>query len=152
MQRFLDIQEGTNVLQPFDSVDVRYTHSEWQANAFYGRPVLIREVRPFHDTSMNGFTLSGERLERRNLGHGNLSFFAARFRALTPFTCQPLGANVATSSRRTTQAGLVGIGTWRAWGSRAAWETRESARGEPVNCFASPIEAEKSEKSFKEKN
>lgn len=81
LQRFSAIQEGPNVWQPFDSVDVGYTLEEWSAAAFYAQPVNTLDKRSaLFSTSSKTFSLSGARVERRKLGPGKLSFFAAQLR------------------------------------------------------------------------
>jgi len=81
LQRFAAIQEGPNVWQPFDAVDLSYTHEDWSAAAFYAQPVSTLDKRSsLFSTSSRRFTLNGTRVERRNVGAGRLSLFVAQLR------------------------------------------------------------------------
>jgi hypothetical protein len=143
MQRFVATQEGPNVWQPFDSVEVRYTHTTWQATALYARPVLTRDRRLFDDISANDFTFTGARLERHNLGRGKLSFFAAQLRNDRALYLAASGRerrniiDAHYAGRRAgwdwdveamTQRGSAGNKKIRAWGGGAlfgyTWESR----------------------------
>jgi len=80
LQRFVDMRDGPNVRQPFDSVAADYTRNDWRVVAFYARPVDTRDQRAFDDVSSGHFTVTGARVERRNVGPGTLSLFGAQLR------------------------------------------------------------------------
>jgi len=81
LQRFADTRgEGPNVYQPFDSINADYTLSDWRVIGFYSRPVDTRDEQNFDDVSSPHYTLSGARVERRNVGPGKLSVYAAQLR------------------------------------------------------------------------
>ena len=81
LERFGAVQEGPNVRQPFDSVQVGYTHHEWAGAAFYARPVNINDQRSsLFSTSSEHFTFSGGRIERRNIAGGKLTLLVAQLR------------------------------------------------------------------------
>ena len=133
MQRFAAIQEGPNVWQPFDSAEVGYSRNDWRAVAFYARPVLTRDVHLFDDASINGFTLSGARVERRNFGSGKLAFFAAQLRNGNAFYLAAAGherRDIFDMHYAGRAAGwdwdVEGMGQW------AALERRRFVRGEPA--------------------
>ena len=132
LQRFAAIQEGPNVWQPFDSVDVGYTREDWTAVAFYAQPVNTLDNRSSSSLPVQrAFSLSGARFERRNLGPGKLSFFAAELRNDNAFYLTACWTRTARRHRRALRGtgGGLGLGCRRAWGSRAASGEEDSRVG-----------------------
>ena len=91
MQRFASTGDGPNVRNPFDSFHAGYMDKSWRLVGFYSRPVSQRDRELFDDVSSRDLTLSGVRVERRELGHGKVSFFAAQLRNDNAFYLAAVG-------------------------------------------------------------
>jgi len=131
LQRFVDIRDGPNVRQPFNSVAADYTSKDWRVVGFYSQPVNTIDKELFDDFSNTHFTITGVRLERYNVGPGRLSLYAAQLRNDKAFYVADVGSerrNVLDMSyvgrsagwdwdfEGMAQSGHIEAKTIRAWG------------------------------------
>jgi hypothetical protein len=79
LQRFVAVRDGPNIRQAFDAAWADYETGLWRLISFYSQPVQDRNLRAFDDYSNGHLTFSGFRLERKDVGPGQLSAFYARY-------------------------------------------------------------------------
>jgi hypothetical protein len=79
LQRFVSIRDGPNVQQAFDALWLDWERDLWRVIAFWSRPVQYLHEHPFDDFSANDFQFGGFRVERKNVGPGELSAYYSRF-------------------------------------------------------------------------
>ena len=79
LQRFVSIRDGPNVQQAFDAVWLDWERDAWRIIAFWSQPVQYRHAHPFDDFSSQDFQYGGLRVERKNVGPGDLSAYYSRF-------------------------------------------------------------------------
>jgi hypothetical protein len=79
LQRFVSIRDGPNVQQAFDALWLDWERDLWRVIAFWSRPVQYRHEHPFDDFSADDFQFGGFRVERKNVGPGELSAYYSRF-------------------------------------------------------------------------
>jgi hypothetical protein len=79
LQRFVSIRDGPNVQQAYDAVWVDWEQDLWRFIGFWSQPVQYRHEHPFDDFSDTNFQYGGFRVERQNVGPGDLSAYYSRF-------------------------------------------------------------------------
>ena len=80
LQRFVAVRDGPNVRQAFDAAWVDYELGLWRLITFASQPVQYRNLRAFDDYSDGRFTYGGVRMERQQLGPGDLSAYVSQYR------------------------------------------------------------------------
>ena len=79
LQRFVSVRDGPNVRQSFDAAWVDWEMSPWRIISFWSHPVQNRNHRPFDDFSNSHFQYGGFRVERKDIGPGELSVYYSRY-------------------------------------------------------------------------
>jgi hypothetical protein len=79
-QRFVSDRDGPNVRQAYDAVWVDYEISKWRIITFASDPVQYRNTALFDDYSGRSLQLDGFRVERRDVGPGNLAIYYLRYK------------------------------------------------------------------------
>jgi hypothetical protein len=79
LQRFVAVRDGPNVRQAFDAAWADYESGLWRFITFYSQPVQNRNLRLFDDYSNGHLTYGGVRLERSEVGPGQLSAYYSQF-------------------------------------------------------------------------
>jgi hypothetical protein len=79
LQRFVSVRDGPNVRQAFDAVWLGWEKDLWRFITFWSEPVQYRHKHPFDDFSDTNFQYGGFRVERKNVGPGELSAYYSRF-------------------------------------------------------------------------
>jgi len=80
LQRFVAVRDGPNVRQAFDAAWADYEHGLWRFISFYSQPVQNRNLRLFDDYSNGHLTYGGDRIERSDVGPGQLSAYYSQYR------------------------------------------------------------------------
>jgi hypothetical protein len=80
LQRFISVRDGPNIRQSFDAGWIDYEADPWRLIAFYSRPVVNQNLRPFDDYSSDQFTFTLGRVEHR---WGEDAFLAAYYGRFT---------------------------------------------------------------------
>jgi hypothetical protein len=80
LQRFVSVRDGPNLRQAFDAAWADYETELWRFISFYGQPVQYQNLRAFDDYSNGHLTYGGVRLERREVGPGELSAYFSQYR------------------------------------------------------------------------
>jgi hypothetical protein len=75
LQRFVSVRDGPNVRQAFDALWADYEIDKWRFIGYMTQPVQYRDVTVFDDVSNRHLTFSGVRVERANVGPGDLSAY-----------------------------------------------------------------------------
>ena len=78
-QRFVSVRDGPNVRQAFDALWLNWKKDDWRFITFWSQPVQDRNLRDFDDYSNGHFQYGGVRIERRNVGPGELSAYWSRY-------------------------------------------------------------------------
>jgi hypothetical protein len=79
LQRFVSVRDGPNVRQAFDAIWADYETGPWRWIAYATQPVQYRDNADFDDVSNRDLTFSGFRMERKNVGPGDLSAYYSRY-------------------------------------------------------------------------
>ncbi len=79
LQRFVSVRDGPNVRQAYDAIWLDWERREWRVIGFWSHPVQYRDERPFDDFSNQRFQYGGFRVERQNVGPGDLAVYYSRF-------------------------------------------------------------------------
>jgi hypothetical protein len=79
LQRFVAVRDGPNVRQAFDAAWLDWELPQWRFITFWSKPVQNRSDRAFDDHSNHHLQFGGFRIERANLGPGDLSIYYSRF-------------------------------------------------------------------------
>lgn len=79
LQRFVSDRDRPNVRQAYDAVWGDYELGDWRVISFASRPVQYRNATVFDDFSAPSLSLDGFRVERRNVGPGNLAVYYLRY-------------------------------------------------------------------------
>jgi hypothetical protein len=79
LQRFISVRDGPNVRQAFDAIWADYETGPWRWIAYATQPVQYRDNSDFDDISNRDLTFSGVRVERKNVGPGDLSAYYSRY-------------------------------------------------------------------------
>ena len=79
LQRFIAVRDGPNVRQAFDGVWADWENGPWRFIAYATQPVQYRFTNTFNDTSNRDVTFSGVRVERQNVGPGDVSAYYSRY-------------------------------------------------------------------------
>jgi Alginate export len=79
LERFVSIRDGPNVQQAYDAVWLDWEQGPWRFITFWSQPVQYRHEHPFDDFSDTNFQYGGFRVERKNVGPGELSAYYSRF-------------------------------------------------------------------------
>jgi uncharacterized membrane protein (UPF0127 family) len=79
LQRFVSVRDGPNVRQAFDAVWADWEFQKWRFIAYVTQPVQYRDDQPFDDTSNKHLTFSGVRVERHDIGPGDLSAYYSSY-------------------------------------------------------------------------
>lgn len=80
LQRFVAVRDGPNVRQAFDAAWADYESGLWRFIGFYSQPVQDRNLRAFDDYSNGHLTYGGVRLERGDVGPGQVSAYYSQYR------------------------------------------------------------------------
>jgi len=80
MQRFVSVRDGPNVRQAFDALWADWEYRRWRFIGFVSQPVQYHNREWFDDTSSNHLTYGGLRVERQQVGPGDLAIYYSRFR------------------------------------------------------------------------
>jgi len=79
LQRFIAVRDGPNVRQSFDAVWADWEHGPWRWIGYLTQPVQSRDVSSFDDYSSRHQTFNGLRVERHDVGPGDLSAYYSRY-------------------------------------------------------------------------
>jgi hypothetical protein len=79
LQRFVSVRDGPNVRQAYDALWLDWEEPEWRAIGFWSHPVQYRDERPFDDFSSRSFQYGGFRMERKDVGPGDLAAYYSLF-------------------------------------------------------------------------
>ncbi|MFJ2990196.1 alginate export family protein [Collimonas sp. NPDC087041] len=79
LQRFVSVRDGPNVRQAFDALWGDWESGQWRTIGYVTHPVQNRSATDFDDTSNSHLTFNGVRLERKNVGPGDLSAYYSRY-------------------------------------------------------------------------
>jgi hypothetical protein len=79
LQRFVSVRDGPNVRQAYDALWLDWERREWRFIGFWSHPVQYRHEHPFDDFSNTHFQYGGVRVERHDIGPGDLSAYYSRF-------------------------------------------------------------------------
>ncbi len=79
LQRFVSVRDGPNVRQAYDAAWANWTNDSWRLIGFWSQPVQYRDTRPFDDVSNDRLQYGGLRVERKDVGPGELSFYWSRY-------------------------------------------------------------------------
>jgi len=79
LQRFVSVRDGPNVRQAFDALWADWEIHRWRLIAYATQPVQYRDNQSFDDVSNRDLTFSGVRVERQNVGPGDLSAYYSRY-------------------------------------------------------------------------
>ena len=79
LQRFIAARDGPNVRQAFDGVWADWENGPWRFIAYGTQPVQYRPLGTLNDTSNKDLTFSGIRVERQNVGPGDVSAYYSRY-------------------------------------------------------------------------
>jgi len=79
LQRFISVRDGPNVRQAFDAIWADYETGPWRWIAYATQPVQYRDNTDFDDVSNRDLTFSGVRVERKDVGPGDLSAYYSRY-------------------------------------------------------------------------
>lgn len=80
LQRFISNREGPNVRQAFDGVWSGYEYGDWRILGYLTRPVQIEKDSTFNDHSKSNLSFSGFRVDKQNVGDGELSGYYSRYK------------------------------------------------------------------------
>jgi hypothetical protein len=80
LQRFVSVRDGPNVRQAFDAAWLDWEREPWRFISFWSEPVQYRHKHPFDDFSNGDFQYGGFRVERKDVGPGELSAYYSRFK------------------------------------------------------------------------
>jgi Alginate export len=73
LQRFVSVRDGPNLRQAYDAAYADYQRGAWRVTGAYARPVQIRDLRAFDDSSDGRLTVGGLLIRRRLLGSAQLA-------------------------------------------------------------------------------
>jgi hypothetical protein len=79
LQRFVSVRDGPNVRQAFDAGWLDWEQGPWRFITFWSQPVQYRSEHPLDDFSDHHLQYGGVRVERQNVGPGDLSAYYSRF-------------------------------------------------------------------------
>jgi len=79
LQRFIAVRDGPNVRQSFDAVWADWESGPWRWIAYLTQPVQSRDVSSFDDYSSRHQLFNGLRVERHDVGPGDLSAYYSRY-------------------------------------------------------------------------
>jgi hypothetical protein len=79
LQRFVSDRDGPNVRQAYDAVWGDYEIGDWRIISFVSHPTQYKNLAIFDDYSNSDLILDGFRVERRDLGPGNLALYYLRY-------------------------------------------------------------------------
>ena len=79
LQRFVSVRDGPNVRQAFDAAWADYEIGPWRIIGYATQPVQYRDGETFDDVSNGHQTFSGVRVERHDIGPGDLSAYYSRY-------------------------------------------------------------------------
>jgi hypothetical protein len=79
LQRFIAARDGPNVRQSFDGLWADREIGPWRLIAYATQPVQYRSDHAFDDVSDKHLRFNGVRIERQNVGPGDLSGYYSRF-------------------------------------------------------------------------
>jgi Alginate export len=79
-QRFVSDRDGANVRQAYDAIWVDYETPSWRIISFVSQPVQYKNDAMFDDYSDQSLQLDGFRVERRDVGPGNLAVYYLRYK------------------------------------------------------------------------
>ena len=79
LQRFIAVRDGPNVRQSFDAVWADWESGPWRWIAYLTQPVQSRDVSSFDDYSSRHQIFNGFRVERHDVGPGDLSAYYSRY-------------------------------------------------------------------------
>jgi len=79
LQRFVSVRDGPNVRQAYDAVWANWTNDAWRLIGFWSQPVQYRDTQAFDDVSNDRLQYGGLRVERKDVGPGELSFYWSRY-------------------------------------------------------------------------
>lgn len=80
LQRFVSVRDGPNVRQAFDALWGDWEYRRWRFIGFVSQPVQYHSEELFDDTSSKHLTYGGLRVERQQVGPGDLAIYYSRFR------------------------------------------------------------------------
>ena len=156
LQRFVSVRDGPNVRQAYDAAWLDWEQREWRFIGFWSMPVQYRHEHFFDDFSSEHFQYGGVRVERKDVGPGDLSAYYSRFildndslsrrarrraaRQLRYPTTPACAAASTGTSKRWARFGDIGGKSIRAWavGSRSGYTIAnvrlDAASGAPDRC------------------
>src|SRR5258707_2741760 len=79
LQRFVSVRDGPNVRQAYDAAWLDWEQREWRFIGFWSMPVQYRHEHFFDDFSSEHFQYGGVRVERKDVGPGDLAAYYSRF-------------------------------------------------------------------------
>jgi hypothetical protein len=78
-ERFVSNRDGANVRQAYDAIWADYEIGKWRFISFVSEPVQYRNAAAFDDYSDSHLQLDGFRVERRDVGPGDLAVYYLRY-------------------------------------------------------------------------
>jgi hypothetical protein len=79
LQRLVSVRDGPNVRQAFDAAWINWEKDALRLSSFWSQPVQYQNLRAFDDYSNGHFQYGGVRIERKNVGPGELSAYYSRY-------------------------------------------------------------------------
>jgi hypothetical protein len=79
LQRFVSTRDGPNVRQAYDAAWIDVETGLWRIISFVSHPVQYLNEAAFDDYSDHDLALDGFRVERRDVGPGNLAVYYLRY-------------------------------------------------------------------------
>jgi hypothetical protein len=73
LQRFVSVRDGPNVRQAYDAAWANWTNEHWRLIGFWSQPVQYRDTQAFDNISNDRLQYGGLRVERNDVGPGELS-------------------------------------------------------------------------------
>ncbi len=78
-QRFVSNRDGPNVRQAYDAMWADYEIGKWRIISFVSQPTQYRNITTFDDYSGHNLVLDGFRVERNDIGPGDLAVYYLRY-------------------------------------------------------------------------
>lgn len=80
LQRFISVRDGPNVRQAYDAIWADYERGDWRLSGFVSQPVQYRNDSAFDDFSNRHLMYGGVRVQRQNIGGGEISATYSEYR------------------------------------------------------------------------
>lgn len=80
LQRFISVRDGPNVRQAYDAAWADYERGQWRISGFVSQPVQYRNDAAFDDVSNRHLRYGGVRVQRGDVGNGEISMTVSGYR------------------------------------------------------------------------